>query len=399
MKRLRSFLLTLGLCLCALEPIYAIEDDAVQLSSLDSVRVSLLTCQPRQEIYALYGHSAIRIEDMKSHTDLVVNYGIFSFQKSLFALHFMFGLTDYMMSIDDFESFAYHYASVGSGIRQQELNLTPTEKERLIRALDENYRPENRIYRYNYYYDNCTTRARDMIERCLDGKIDYRSSSKDMTYRDAIHHYNEQHPWARCGKDMLLGIGSDHIIGFRELQFLPENTMKDFERAVVIDSMGNTRSIVKSSSWAVMPGVQVTEKEFPLRPSSCAWIVFACLMAVTAFDVRRRKCSWPIDSLLMTVCAVCGLILFCMIFSQHPTVRVNFQILLFNPLLIVGGWKMLKSLRQQSTSRLMLTYIACLILFLILGFWQHYAEGAFVIGVALLLRYAAIEYVFLRQKR
>lgn len=376
-------------------------DGAVPIAApnLYSVRISLLTCQPRQEIYALYGHTAIRIEDLAGGTDMVVNYGIFSFSKSWFALRFMFGLTDYTMSVDEFGSFAYHYASVGSGIRQQRLNLTAEEKGRLLEALGENYRPENRVYRYNYFYDNCTTRARDIIERSLSGRVDYRSAASATTYRDEIHQYNADHPWARLGNDLLLGVGSDREIGFREQQFLPEYTMRDFGRAQIVDSMGNLRQLVEAESWAIEPGTQVVESEFPLRPSQCAWIIMAISLVTTALDWRRKRTLWAVDAIFLTACAACGVILLAMVFSQHPTVRLNFQILMFNPLLLVFGVGMVKSVRRRSRSRAVAGYAACLLLLLLLGFWQHYAEGVAIVAAALLLRYGALQLIFEERKR
>lgn len=399
MKRFICFFLALALYIPTISAQRT--DDTVSSieSGLDSVRISLLTCQPRQEIYALYGHTAIRIEDLRSGRDLVVNYGIFSFNKSMFVLRFMFGLTDYTMSIDEFASFATHYASVGSGIRQQELNLTADEKMTLLTALDVNYRPENRIYRYNYFYDNCTTRARNIIERSLSGKIDYRSKASTITYRHEIHDYNAQHPWARMGKDLLLGVGADREIGFREQQFLPEYTMRDFRHAVIIDSLGNQRPIVKSESWAVEPGLQIVESEFPLRPSSCAWIIFAISLIATAMDWRRKKTLWIVDAVFLTACAACGLILFAMIFSQHPTVKLNFQILMLNPLLLVFGFSMVKSLRRRVPNRMVMGYVACLVLLMVLGIWQQYAEGVWIVAVALTLRYSALEFLFNKEKR
>lgn len=399
MKRFICFFIALALYITTISAQSSDQTVSSIESGLDSVRISLLTCQPRQEIYALYGHTAIRIEDLRSERDLVVNYGIFSFNKSLFVLRFMFGLTDYFMSIDDFASFATHYASVGSGIRQQELNLSVDEKMTLLVALDENYRPENRVYRYNYFYDNCTTRARDIIERSLSGSIDYRSKASQSTYRREIHEYNAQHPWARMGKDLLLGVGSDREIGFREQQFLPEYTMRDFRRAVIIDSLGNQRPIVKSESWAIEPGTQVVESEFPLRPSQCAWIVFAISLIATSVDWQRKKTLWIIDTLFLTACAACGLILFAMIFSQHPTVRVNFQILMLNPLLLVFGIGMVKSLRRRVPNRMVMGYIACLAMLMLLGIWQQYAEGVWIVAAALLLRYSILEFLFLKEKR
>jgi len=398
-KRFICFFLAFALTVAATAAGGGGDGEADAPPGMDSVRISLLTCQPRQEIYALYGHTAIRIEFPEEGRDLVVNYGIFSFSKSMFALRFMFGLTDYTMSIDEFGSFAAHYASVGSGIRQQELNLTAADKLRLLQAIDENYRPENRVYRYNYYYDNCTTRARNIIERTVAGRIDYRSEAPKISYRDEIHQYNEQHPWARMGNDLLLGVASDREVGYREQQFLPEYTMRDFRRAVVTDPSGQSRPMVKSESWAVQPGTQIVESEFPLRPSECAWIIFAIAAIATATDLRRRRTLWIVDAVLLTACAACGVILFTMIFSQHPTVRLNFQILMLNPLLLFFGVQMVNSIRRRSRSRYVTGYIVCLALMLLLGFWQSYAEGVAIAASALLLRYALLQFVFQEKRR
>lgn len=399
MKRFICFFVAFALlAVAAVAQRDSIESDS-PAAELDSVRISLLTCQPRQEIYALYGHTAIRIEDLRSGRDLVVNYGIFSFSKSMFALRFMFGLTDYTMSIDEFAPFAEHYASVGSGIRQQELNLTAADKLQLLRAIDENYQPENRIYRYNYFYDNCTTRARNIIENNVLGRIVYQTKATSQSYRDEIHQYNALHPWARMGKDLLLGVGADRKIDYRGQQFLPEYTMRDFSSAVIIDSMGNERLVVKSERWAIQPGTQVVESEFPLRPSSCAWIVFAISVVATIIDWRRKHTLWIVDAVFLTACAACGLILFAMIFSQHPTVKLNFQILMLNPLLLAFGYKMVKSIRRRAVSRYIIGYIACLVVMLALGFWQHYAEGVVIVASALIFRYALLQFIFSKEKQ
>ncbi|MBQ2127790.1 MAG: DUF4105 domain-containing protein, partial [Prevotella sp.] len=151
------------------------QNDAVT-AYYDSVEVSLLTCQPHEEIYSLYGHTALRYHDLKRNEDWAFNYGIFNFHAPHFVLRFVFGLTDYELGVIPTDIFKQEYRRFGSQVTEQVLNLTNEEKHAIHKALYENYRPENRVYRYNYFYDNCTTRARDMVERNINGQVRYQDN-------------------------------------------------------------------------------------------------------------------------------------------------------------------------------------------------------------------------------
>ena len=122
-------------------------------NSNDSIRLSLLTCAPGEEIYSLFGHTAIRYENPSQGIDVVFNYGLFSFNTPNFIFRFSLGETDYQLGVTDYEHFAAEYAFYGRSVWQQTLNLTDEEKTKLIQLLQENYRPENRVYRYNFFYD------------------------------------------------------------------------------------------------------------------------------------------------------------------------------------------------------------------------------------------------------
>ena len=171
----------------------------------DSIRLSLLTCGPGEEIYSLFGHTAIRYEDPKRGVDVVFNYGLFSFDTPNFILRFTLGETDYQLGVTDYRRFIASYWMEGRDVWQQTLNLTPAEKRKLVALLEENYRPENRVYRYNFFYDNCATRPRDQVERAVDGRLRYaddmESTDTGRSFRDIVHQYSEGHPWARFGMD------------------------------------------------------------------------------------------------------------------------------------------------------------------------------------------------------
>lgn len=388
-KRFISLLRCLSLIICLLCTIDLSAQNAVELSlNLDSVEISLLTCRPRQNVYSLYGHTAIRVQDKQNQLDVAVNYGMFSFEKPFFILRFVFGLTDYSMDIEDFETFRIHYATSGTGVRQQTLNLTNDEKRAIIAAIEKNYEPQNRIYRYNYFYDNCTTRARDILLNHINGTIRYQSRNKNNeSYREMIHAYNEKYRWARFGKDLLLGIKSDFPTDHTQQQFLPDNLRKDFDNAVIIDNNGNKRPLVKDSTWVIQPGIQAEWKGFPLSPTTCAIIFFIIITAASVYERCKNMMFWGIDVFLMSATGICGLILFAMLFSQHPTVKVNLQILLLNPLCLVFLYPSVKSLRKHAIHKWLLVWMILIVLFLIGGFFQSYAEGMTIVALSLLIRY------------
>lgn len=201
----------------------------------DSIRLSLLTCAPGEEIYSLFGHTAIRYENPSQGIDVVFNYGLFSFNTPNFIFRFSLGETDYQLGATDYERFAAEYAFFGRSVWQQTLNLTDEEKTELIRLLQENYRPENRVYRYNFFYDNCATRPRDKIEESIAGKVIYPAEPQDgsLTFRDIVHQYCKGHPWARFGIDLCIGSEADQPITQRQMMFAPFYLMDAFDGAQI----------------------------------------------------------------------------------------------------------------------------------------------------------------------
>ena len=353
---------------------------------MDSVTISLLTCSPHQTVYSLYGHTAIRVNDRRTGRDIAINYGMFSFSKPHFVLRFVFGLTDYEMGIEDFQEFCNIYAFYGSSVTEQMLDLLPEEKMRILQALEENYQPENRVYRYNYFYDNCTTRARDMITDHLNGKIRYREEEQYPSFRELIHEWNEEHPWARFGNDMLLGIQADQPTDISEQQFIPANTMRDFDNAYILSEDGEKRPLVGCKMVVVPAREQVVEKEFPLRPRTCAIILLVVTILVCIIERISKKIFWGYDLLLMLASGLAGCVLFVMIFSQHPTVKINLQLLLLNPLPLFFIWRMVRRTRKHMPDRQYLGWIILIILAMMASLLQHFAEGMLLVALSLLVR-------------
>ena len=127
------------------------------------IRISLLTCTPGDELYSIFGHSAIRIIDSNSVTDYVFNYGTFNFEDDGFYLKFIRGKLLYFLSVENSQDFMYEYSSMRRGITEQVLNFSAEEKKQIEYALIENLKDENKYYKYDFFLDNCTSRLRDII--------------------------------------------------------------------------------------------------------------------------------------------------------------------------------------------------------------------------------------------
>ena len=380
--RLRFFLvLTVLLALSALHSIVRAEEDflpeqtAAGTLSLDNVEISLVTCEPYNRVYSLYGHTGLRIHDQSTGLDVLANWGIFEMKKRFFVLRFMFGLTDYKMEIEPWEYFCERYMSYGSGVQEQVLNLNADEKQRLIAAVRENYKPENRYYRYNYFYDNCTTRVRDIIEESVDGKIVYPETDAPKSYRELIREWN-----------------GDRKTTSKEAHFLPYMLFRDFGAAHIVSDGAADRPLVKTARWAV-PSMYVSDggtfaDNWLLRPLSVAVVLVLVLLAVIFAERKLRKRLWQFDICVLAVTGVMGLILLAMVFSQHPTVSLNFQILVFNPLSLLFIVPITKSLRQGKPSPYLLVLGWMAAAGILLGvFFQSYAEGVMLLAIFLLGAY------------
>jgi len=288
----------------------------------DSIRLSLLTCAPGEEIYSLFGHTAIRYENPSQGIDIVFNYGLFSFNTPNFIFRFSLGETDYQLGATDYERFAAEYAFFGRSVWQQTLNLTDEEKTELIRLLQENYRPENRVYRYNFFYDNCATRPRDKIEESIAGKVIYPAEPQDgsLTFRDIVHQYCKGHPWARFGIDLCIGSEADQPITQRQMMFAPFYLMDAFDGAQI-----------KSDSIQ-RPLITANELVVDATPLQCTLLLFILTTAATIYGIRRRTGLWGIDLFLFGIAGIVGCVLaFLALFSQHPAVSSNFLLLVFHP--------------------------------------------------------------------
>ena len=319
---MRRFLLSI-LFLTALLPMWS--------SPMDSVRISLLTCAPGSEIYALFGHSAIRYENPEKDQDWVFNYGMFSFKEPNFVMRFVKGETDYQLGVVPFRYFETEYALRGSSVYQQVLNLTDEEKAKLISLLEENYLPSNRVYRYNYFYDNCTTRARDKVEESIQGKVVYPETKKEVSFRDIIHEFTAGSEWGEFGIDLCLGSEADEPIDERKQMFAPFYMMEAARGAMI--HRADTVVPLVLEEFKVVDAVLEDEPAFPLSPMTCAMGLLVATAFVVGWGIRKgRPClAWNVLMFFLQGLGGC-IVAFLFFFSLHPTVGSNWLLMLFHPL-------------------------------------------------------------------
>jgi len=337
----------------------------------DSIRIGLITCGPGEEIYNLFGHSAIHFQNYTKGINVVFNYGVFSFKEPNFIFRFTLGKTDYQLAANDYQDFVDNYAWNNRWVSEQVLNLSPAEKIKTAQLLEENYLPQNRIYRYNFFYDNCSTRPRDIIEKALDQHLKYTDDLQETdgdSFRSIIKHYTKGHSWAQFGIDFLLGPEADKPISRRLSMFIPFYLQHYFASAQIQENNGNSRSLVSVEQQIVAPtdeeDIVWTEVFSPFRTTLFIFIIIALL---TIYGLKRKKSLWGLDTILFAVAGIAGCLLSYMaLFSEHPTVSPNYLIIALLPThLFLLPWFIRKVRKQQLSWYLVLT-ASILTLFIIL---------------------------------
>lgn len=338
----------------------------------DSLRVSLLTCGPGQEVYNLFGHSAIRVKNEATGVDYVFNYGIFSFNTPNFVLRFCLGQTDYQLGVQYYDDFVWNYQMQGRFVHEQVLNLTEQEKLQLVAALEENYLPENRIYRYNYFYDNCATRPRDMVERAINGEVRYTEDmdtpQKALTYRGLVHEYTTKQPWSRFGIDLLLGSEADKPISRRASMFVPFYLEEYFHTAQKADLQGRNSGLIAEELEITAQDESDWASPTPLTPMRVFLLLFILVAALTAWGIKQGRSLWGLDLLLFFVAGIAGCIIaFMVLFSEHPAVSPNYLLLLLHPLHLIFLYHIVKRVKKLQRSVYLGANMVVILLFL--AFW------------------------------
>ncbi len=305
---------------------------AQSLDFSDSTVISLLTCEPGTELYARFGHTAIRVRDDYGR-DVIFNYGLFDFSSENFYWKFILGQTDYQLGISPTDYFMREYQERGSTVWEQVLNLSPQERKQLVESLKVNYKPENRVYRYNFAYDNCATRPKEIIQNVLQGVFVPGSPTETETYRQLINRYLHQDPWAELGINLLFGASADKVVRKGGSNFLPLSLMDNFQRAKVVKPGSEDRLLVSKVNVLNFGNGTTAHQPFWLFHPLMLFIALMIPGVGFTFLKKGPQYSNIFDTVLFLVTGLAGVIIFVFtFFSEHPLVQQNFNLLWLNPL-------------------------------------------------------------------
>ena len=289
------------------------------------LRISLLTCTPGEELYSTFGHSAYRVIDSNSVTDIVYNYGTFNFDDDGFYLKFIRGKLRYYVSTENFRDFKYGYQSTNRGITEQVLNLSATEKTAIRNFLNENLKEENRYYKYDFFFDNCTTRLRDILKKQHDSAFSQKPvMPAGSSFRQAIHEYLNKNgkDWSKLGIDILLGEPCDAVMTAEQMEFLPDNLMKSLD-----SSNANNRLVVSEQNlYPIKEDIGKNSFFTPL-------VVFSLLLiTIILLGFIKNKIAYAFlqgfDGIFFFLTGVLGIILILMwTCTDHSMCKNNFNLL------------------------------------------------------------------------
>lgn len=317
--------------------------------------ISLLTVSPSEdEVYTVYGHTALRVRDASKKLDTVFNYGIFDFSKPNFIYRFAKGETDYKLAAQYTRDFLIEYEMRGSEVTEQILDIDSAGKAQIWEALMINNRPENRVYRYNFFFDNCATRPAAIIEEQAGGKIDYNARVEPQTFgdmvnsmnipftprsfRDMINHCTRNKPWLTFGCDLALGSPTDRIATTHEMMFLPLYLKEAFATATITQADGKPQKLVSSTRTLIARATGEAETGTGIfTPSVCCKVFFLIILAITWLEWRRKTYFRIVDCILFFIAGVAGVVLFFLSFvSTHPCVYPNWNIIWLQPFDLVA---------------------------------------------------------------
>lgn len=296
--------------------------------------ISLLTCDPGDQLYSVFGHSAIGVVDPEQNLALVFNYGTFSFNVPFFYVKFASGQLMYQLSTVSYKRFLREYKYEQRMVVEEILNLNAAQKQRLFELLKENYKPENRKYQYDFFFDNCATRILDIFYEALGDDLHHLKQQNPIvkSHRNLIDENLVNSYWSDFGIDIVLGSVIDRPTTEKEKTFLPDY-LSSYINSCTINGkpfVRNSRKLVKET--AIFPATP-----WLVRPKTVFWALFVLVVVLTM--IYRNK-PWIIgDRIIFGAFGILGLIVFLMWFAtDHDAAKGNLNILWANPLYLIYSW-------------------------------------------------------------
>lgn len=300
---------------------------AQKLSS--DAQISLITGTAGDKLYTTFGHSAIRVYDPKLNLDILYNYGIFDSDTPNFIWKFVEGTLNYQLAIFYYDRMVALYQREGRSIYEQVLDLDQNQKQAIYDFLNENYKPENRSYRYDFYFDNCATRIRDLFENVLGEKLiwDFTGLPQELTYRDLMDTYLEQKHWLDFGLDLIVASPADKIAPPRDYMFLPSFLQEITGKVKIKTADGKSKSFVKETK-TIYQAPPLEKSSTIFTPTFTTWCLFFLTGIATFLAFRRKKIWYWLDAMIFLLAGLAGsLFAFLGLISEHSILPYNWNIL------------------------------------------------------------------------
>lgn len=351
-------------------------------------KISVLTIGPGTSLNDSFGHSAYRVKD--SLMDIVFNYGVYDFDTPNFYTKFAQGKLNYKIGANYFEDFERSYIDQNRTIKEQVLNLTLNEKQKVFNYLSRNYEPANQYYLYDFFYDNCATKIRDVLIITLKDKIMFYKpkSFQSKTFRTLIQQNLNWNSWGSLGIDVALGSVIDKKAAPTEYMFLPEY-IHDFFGSAVIQSHPN-KKLVENEKIIYLKTNTKSSSNFFLSPLFVLGIVSLIIIYITFKDRRQNKRRKWLDVFLFTTTGIIGVVILLLWFAtDHKATAQNYNLLwafAINLFMIFQALKIRPSRWFKRYLKFLVIMMCLLTLHWIIGI-QRFAFGLIPILIALTLRY------------
>lgn len=287
----------------------------------NQLRISLITCTGGNELYSIFGHSALRVIDYEKGQDLIFNFGLFDFGTPNFYLKFMQGKLKYMLGVQYTEDFMEQYRAEGRGVEEQVLNLTPDQKLEIMERLFYLYEPQNRYYLYSFLFKNCTTELRDLLKE----RTQFPEGISSHSFREMINSSVKDMKWTKAGINLLLGSNLDKEISSFEGMFLPDSLFT----GLALSSREGAPFVTETITLAPREDRSAVEKT-PLLLSP--EFLFALILLVVLLSLFLPSLGFA-DNIVLWVNALFGIVLpVIILMSDHVELQNNYNLLWCNPL-------------------------------------------------------------------
>ena len=344
------------------------QNDSIEFPALsEQSRISLITGEPGDALYERFGHSAIRVYDPANGLDLVYNYGTFDFNAPGFYPKFLMGKLNYFLSVYEFKRMVYAYKYYNQSLYEQVINLNYDEKVAVYNFINRNYLPENRYYLYEFFFDNCSSRIRDVFEEILGPNLhfDEKHIIDFKTFRQLLDEFLTEAKWGDFGIDLILGLPADAKASSRDYMFLPYKLFDAFEYAII--ERDSTKVPFVLSTNVINQSVNLPGKEgLKISPSILFWTLFVIILLFSLFINQQKKVIKYIDVILFVVVGLAGLLIFFLWFAtDHISTKDNLNLLWTFPIHLLMPYIILRNEKKGWMKYYLQFWMLFLILFLV----------------------------------